>query len=88
MVRIKNENLRKTLRIVVPFVLIPAVVFAGVFVFKENMYAWITVACVILALILFYASFDKKIVGTRRMVIIAVMLLKSFSSSIDSISFK
>ena len=73
MVRIKNENLRKTLRIVVPFVLIPAVVFAGVFVFKENMYAWITVACVILALILFYASFDKKIVGTRRMVIIAVM---------------
>ena len=73
MVQIKNENLRKTLRIVVPFVLIPLVVFAGVFVFKENMYAWITVACVILALILFYASFDKKIVGTRRMVIIAVM---------------
>ena len=53
--------------------LMPLVVFAGVFVFKENMYAWITVACVILALILFYASFDKKIVGTRRMVIIAVM---------------
>lgn len=73
MVQIKNENLRKTLRIVVPFVLIPLVVFAGVFVFKENMYAWITVACVILALVLFYASFDRKIVGTRRMVIIAVM---------------
>ena len=73
MVQIKNENLRKTLRIVVPFVLIPLVVLAGVFVFKENMYAWVTVACVILALILFYASFDKKIVGTRRMVIIAVM---------------
>ena len=73
MVQIKNENLRKTLRVAVPFVLMPLVVFAGVFVFKENMYAWITVACVILALILFYASFDKKIVGTRRMVIIAVM---------------
>ena len=28
---------------------------------------------VVLALLLFYASFDKKIVGTRRMVIIAVM---------------
>ncbi len=73
MVQIKNENLRKTLRVAVPFVLMPLVVFAGVCVFKENMYAWITVACVILALILFYASFDKKIVGTRRMVIIAVM---------------
>ena len=73
MVQIKNVNLRKTLRVAVPFVLMPLVVFAGVFVFKENMYAWITVACVILALILFYASFDKKIVGTRRMVIIAVM---------------
>ena len=73
MVRIADPNLRKTLRIVVPFVLIPLVVYAGVFVFGENMYAWITVACVILALILFYASFDKKVVGTRRMVIIAVM---------------
>ena len=73
MVQIKNENLRKVLKIVVPFVLIPLTVYAGVFVFNEKKYAWITIACVILALLLFYASFDKKIVGTRRMVIIAVM---------------
>lgn len=73
MIRIKNEKLRKVLRIAVPFVLVPLVVYAGVFVFHENMYAWITVMCVILALVLFYASFDKKVVGTRRMVIIAVM---------------
>lgn len=73
MIRIKNEKLRKVLRIAVPFVLVPLVVYAGVFVFRENMYAWITVMCVILALVLFYASFDKKVVGTRRMVIIAVM---------------
>ena len=71
--RIENENLRKVLRIIVPFVLFPLVVYAGTFVFAQNKYAWISLACVILALVLFYASFDKKIVGTRRMVIIAVM---------------
>ena len=73
MLRIENENLRKIIRIAVPAVIFPVTVYAGTFVFKENMYAWITLACVILALLLFYASFDKKIVGTRRMVIIAVM---------------
>ena len=73
MLRIENENLRKAIRIAVPAVLFPLTVYAGTFVFRENMYAWITIACVVLALLLFYASFDKKIVGTRRMVIIAVM---------------
>ena len=80
MIRIKNEKLRKVIRVAVPFVLTPLTVWAGVFVFRENMYAWISVACVILALVLFYASFDKKIVGTRRMVIIAVMTALSVIS--------
>ncbi len=73
MLRIENENLRKAIRIAVPAVLFPATVYAGTFIFAENMYAWITIACIVLALLLFYASFDRKIVGTRRMVIIAVM---------------
>ena len=80
MIRIKNEKLRKVIRVAVPFVLTPLTVWAGVFVFRENMYAWISVVCVILALVLFYASFDKKIVGTRRMVIIAVMTALSVIS--------
>ena len=80
MIRIKNEKLRKVIRVAVPFVLTPLAVWAGVFVFRENMYAWISVVCVILALVLFYASFDKKIVGTRRMVIIAVMTALSVIS--------
>ena len=73
MIRIKDPKLRKVLRIVVPFILIPLTVWLGVFVFGEKQYAWISIACVILALLLFYASFDKRIVGTRRLVIIAVM---------------
>ena len=73
MIRIRNENLRKTIRFTVPFLLFPLAVAAGVFVFPENSYAWITVVCLIFAMMLFYASFDKKVVGTRRMVIIAVM---------------
>ena len=73
MIRIKNENLRKTIRVAVPFLLFPLAVAAGVFVFPDNSYAWITVVCLIFAMLLFYASFDKKVVGTRRMVIIAVM---------------
>ena len=73
MIRIANENLRKTIRVVVPFLLFPLAVALGVFVFPENSYAWVTVVCLIFAMLLFYASFDKKVVGTRRMVIIAVM---------------
>ena len=80
MIRIANENLRKTIRVVVPFLLFPLAVALGVFVFPENSYAWVTVVCLIFAMLLFYASFDKKVVGTRRMVIIAVMTALSVMS--------
>ncbi|MBQ6603184.1 MAG: ECF transporter S component [Eubacterium sp.] len=73
MVVIKNEKARRFLKIAVPFIFIPVILFLGVFAFDEKKFAWIILAVTIMALLLFFAGFEKKIIGTRRMVIIAVM---------------
>ena len=73
MVVIKNEKARRFLKIAVPFIFIPVILILGVFAFDEKKFAWIILAVTIMALLLFFAGFEKKIIGTRRMVIIAVM---------------
>ena len=70
---IKNEKLRRFLRYALPFVLIPAVVALGVFVFDEKSYGFISLVVVIGAMALFCAGFEKRTVGTRRIIVIAVM---------------
>ena len=70
---IKNPRLRRFLRAALPFVLIPAVVALGVYVFDEKSYAFICLAVVICAMVLFCAGFEKRTVGTRRIIVIAVM---------------
>lgn len=74
---IKNAKLRKALSIVIPFIAIPAVVLLGAFVFDEKLYAYVTVAVAILSLLLFMTGFEKKKTGTRRLIIIAVMIALS-----------
>jgi len=54
-------------------VLIPAVVALGVFVFDEKSYGFISLVVVICAMALFCAGFEKRTVGTRRIIVIAVM---------------
>ncbi len=73
MVVIKNEKARRFLKIAVPFIFIPVILILGVFAFDEKKFAWIILAVTIMALLLFFSGFEKKIIGTRRMVIIAVM---------------
>ena len=73
MLVIKDEKTRRFLKIAVPFIFMPALLILGTLVFDEKKFAWVILACTILALLLFYAGFEKKVVGTRRMVIIAVM---------------
>ncbi len=73
MLVIASEKLRKVLRILIPLVLIPLIVIGGALLFDDRKYAWITLAVVILSLLLFYAGFEKRTVGTRRMIIVAVM---------------
>lgn len=70
---IKNPRLRRFLRVALPFVLIPASVALGVFVFDEKSYGFISLVVVILAMALFCAGFEKRTVGTRRIIVIAVM---------------
>jgi len=70
---ISNPTLRKALRLLIPFILIPAVLILGVSIFPDKSYAWVSFTITILAIILFCAGFEKKITGTRRLVIIAVM---------------
>ena len=70
---IKNAKLRLFLRYALPFVLIPAVVALGIYVFDEKSYGFISLVVVILAMALFCAGFEKRTVGTRRIIVIAVM---------------
>ena len=73
MIVIRNRRLRQGLRIVIPFILIPAVVAIGVFLFDEKRYAFISLVITVLALLLFAAGFEKKKTGARRLVAAAVM---------------
>lgn len=70
---IKNQRLRKTLRILLPFVAIPAAVAAGMVLYREKSYTVVAAAVACLAILLFVCGFEKKTVGTRRLVIVAVM---------------
>jgi len=70
---IRNKTFRTILKYAVPYVLVPACIAAGIFVFDEKKYVWITLTVTILALVLFYTSFEKKNMKARRIVVISVM---------------
>lgn len=68
-----DKGSKKILKIIIPYVLIPAVILAGVFVFREKAYAWISLAVAILSVGLFYTTFERKKEKARKIVVIAVM---------------
>ncbi|HNX13912.1 MAG TPA: ECF transporter S component [Oscillospiraceae bacterium] len=74
MIVIKNNGLRKAVKIAIPFLLIPAAIAAGIFLFDEKQYAFISLTVAILSLALFIAGFEKRQTGTRRLIIVAVMV--------------
>ena len=73
MLTIKNEKARSVFRVVIPFVLIPAAVIAGELIFDEKKYLFTSLFVASLSVLLFLSGFEKKEIGTRRMVITAVM---------------
>ncbi len=73
MITIKNAALRNILKIIIPFLLVPAILAVGVLVFKEKSYTAISIVISVLSLVLFISGFEKKKTGTRRLVIVAVM---------------
>ena len=73
MIMIKNSRIRGILKILIPFILIPAVAVAGVLLFDEKKHIWVSLSIAVASLFLFFAGFEKKVTGTRRMVLVAVM---------------
>lgn len=73
MMVIHNSRLRTALRYLIPFVLIPAAVAVSAIVFEGQRYIIISLGIAVLALLLFITGFERKNIGSRRMVITAIM---------------
>jgi len=73
MILIKNRSLRNTVRVAVPFIVIPSVVLAGALIFDQKKHIVISLGVAFFSLLLFAAGYEKKNTGTRRMVLTAVM---------------
>lgn len=73
MLVIRNRNFRCILKIAIPFLLIPLAVLISNFVFGKVHYLLISLIVAALAVLLFIAGFEKKQVGSRRLVLAAVM---------------
>ena len=67
---IASSRLRRVIRFCVPYVLMPILILASLL---TGSYAVTALLAVILSLILFMAGFDKKRIGTRRLVITVIM---------------
>lgn len=79
MIVIRSRTLRNSIRFAVPFVIIPALTILGSAVFSRKRHIIISLAIAVLSLLLFYAGFEKRSTGTRRMVIVAVMTALCFA---------
>lgn len=73
MLTIKNEKTRRFLKIALPFFVIPAVVAVGAIFSEGARYVWVTLAVAVLSLVLFISGFEKKKIGSRRIVVTCVM---------------
>jgi len=74
MMYVANARARRTLSILIPAILIPTVVIAGAFIPGKTSYLWVSLAVAVLSLLLFIAGFEKKEIGTRRSVLVSVMI--------------
>lgn len=73
MIVIPSPRLRGVLRYAIPFGLIPTLVALGALVFDERRWLIVSLGVAVLALLLFMTGFEKRNIGSRRMVIVAVM---------------
>ncbi|MBQ8496362.1 MAG: ECF transporter S component [Clostridia bacterium] len=77
MIEIRSKRLRRILKMVIPFVLIPSAAIFGTLVFDEKKHIFISFFIAILTLLLFAAGFERKKIGARRLVIVSVMIALS-----------
>lgn len=74
MLLIKNDRLRNVLRVGIPFVGVPLLTLLGAAVFDEKRYLLVSFGVAVLALLLFAAGYERKNVGSRRLIIASVMV--------------
>ena len=74
MIYIANSALRKTLTILIPALLIPCAVIVGALAFDAKAHLFISLAVAILSLLLLIAGFEQREIGTRRTVLVSVMV--------------
>ena len=74
---IKSKNLRTSLKILIPFVLIPVLAFLGSTVFDEKKHIFVSLSVAVLSVVLFITGFEKKQTGTRRQVLVSIMIALS-----------
>lgn len=70
---IKNKYVRTFLRFAIPFFAVPLLVLIGEVAFTEKKYLAISFGIAGLSILLFISGFEKKNIGTRRMVLTSVM---------------
>ena len=73
MIVIKNKGVRNALKILIPFIISPALVVLSGAIFKGKQYLLISALIAIAALLLFAAGFEKKKTGSRRLVLVSAM---------------
>ena len=73
MLVIRSEKIRRMLRIALPFAVMPALVLLLPLGIQSQYYALVSFIMVLLALLLFLAGFERRDLGTRRMILVSVM---------------
>ena len=77
MLEIKSSAVRRTLGIILPFVLIPATVAAGAMLVDAKYHAAVSLAVALLVNLFFVTGFERKKTGSRRLVIASVTVALS-----------
>lgn len=73
MIVIKSKRIRDGLRVVLPFIVMPALVVLGAVVLREKQHLIVSLGMACMALLFFLTGFEKRRTGGRRMVIVSVM---------------
>lgn len=72
MMTANQSGFKTALRVLIPLLVIPALVFFGAFLFSAQRYLIISLGVAILSLLLFYTGIEEKKIGSRRMVLTAI----------------
>lgn len=73
MIVIRSERLRRVIRRVVPFIVVPALALSGAVLAERGQYALVISLACAASFLLFAAGFERKRTGARRLVVVSVM---------------